>query len=148
MRVVSLGRIAAELSLTACLVLPAGALLLLWGLGRRRGADARPLLVLGALVASGLCAMVAARGFSALLGGPSRGVLLLMGSVNSGVVLLVAAVLVWRGAPAAHEPEQRNWLRIYLVSLGLLITLGMRVAVLMSGRRVTHARSILEKPAT
>jgi hypothetical protein len=115
------------------LTLPVGALLLLWVLGRRRGADARPLLVLGALVVSGLCAVVSARGLTALLGGSSRGGSLLIGSVNAGVVLLVAAVLFRRVAPGTQEPEPQGWLRIYLVSLGLLITLGMRVAVLVSG---------------
>jgi uncharacterized protein len=114
------------------LVLPVGALLVLWALGRRRGADARPLHVLGALMVSGLAALVTVRGLSSLLGGPSRGVMLLSGAVNAGVLLLVAAVLVRRDAPGDEAPERRDWLRIYFSSLGLLITLGMRALLLLA----------------
>ena len=114
------------------LVLPVGALLVLWALGRRRGADSRPLLVLGALVVSGLGALATVRGLSALLGGPSRGVMLLSGSANAGVLLLVAAVLFLRVAPGAEDPERRHWLRVYFTSLGLLITLGVRALMLMA----------------
>lgn len=115
------------------LVLPMGALLGLWAVGRRRGADARPLLVLGALVVSGIGALVTARGLSAVLGGPSRGLVLLSGAVNAGVLLLVAAVLARRAAPAEEAPESRDWLRSYFASVGLLITLGVRAMVLMGG---------------
>ncbi|KFE67641.1 type II CAAX prenyl endopeptidase Rce1 family protein [Hyalangium minutum] len=113
------------------LVLPVGALLGLWGLGRRRGADTRPLLVLGALVVSGLGTWVASRGLSALLGGPSRGVVLLSGAVSAGGLLLVAAVLARRAPPVAEAPEQPRWLWVYFSSVGLLITLGARAMVLV-----------------
>ncbi|HYH99187.1 type II CAAX prenyl endopeptidase Rce1 family protein [Hyalangium sp.] len=113
-------------------VLAAVALLVLWAVGRRRGADARPLFVLGVLGVSGLGALATSRGLAALLGGPSRGTALLTVSVNALLLLLVAAVLVRRGAPEAPSPEARGWLGIYFASLGLLVTLGMRTLILMS----------------
>jgi membrane protease YdiL (CAAX protease family) len=112
-------------------VLPVVALLGLWALGRRRGADSRPLLVLATLAVSGLAALGVARGLSALLGGPSRGLVLISGVVNSGVLLLVAAVWVRRAAAAAEAPAQQGWLRVYFSSVGLLITLGVRAMMLV-----------------
>lgn len=113
-------------------VLPVVALLGLWAVGRRRGADTRPLLALAALALSGLAALGVGRGLSALLGGPSRGVVLLSGVVNAGVLLLVAAVLVRRAAASAEAPAPHGWLRVYFSSVGLLITLGVRAMLLVS----------------
>jgi hypothetical protein len=112
-------------------LLAMGALVALWAVGRRRGADARPLHVLGVLVAAGLGAVVTARGLSALLGGSSRGGVLLSTWAQGLILVGVAAVLVRRGARGAEAPEARSWLRIYLASLGLLFTLGMRTLMLM-----------------
>ena len=108
-----------------------GALLVLWVLGWRRGADARPLYVLGVLVAAGLGALLAARGLSALLGGTSRGVVLLSAWAQGLILMGLAAALVKRGARTPEEPAPHPWFRIYLASLGLLITLGVRTSVLL-----------------
>jgi membrane protease YdiL (CAAX protease family) len=113
------------------LALAMGALLALWGLGWRRGADARPLHVLGVLVAAGLGAVVTARGLSALLGGPSRGGVLLSTWAQGLILVGVGAALVRSGARGSEAPEAHPWLRIYLASLGLLITLGVRTLMLM-----------------
>lgn len=112
-------------------LLAMGALLALWAVGRRRGADKRPLHVLGVLVAAGLGALATARGLSALLGGPSRGGVLLSVWAQGLILTGAAAALVRRGARGAEAPEARSWLRIYLAGLGLLFTLGVRTLLLM-----------------
>jgi hypothetical protein len=107
------------------------ALLVLWGVGRKRGAGRRPLEVLAVLVVAGLGALATVRGLSALFGGPSRGVLLL-GVWAQGLILLFAAGrLARRGAPGPDVAAGRGWGQTYLLSLGLLITLGMRTMMLM-----------------
>ncbi len=107
------------------------ALVVLWGVGRRRGADMRPLAVLGVLGVAGLGALAALKGFSALLGGPSRGTLLLSLWAQGLILVAVSGLLVRRGAPGPEEAEGRGWLWTYFVTLGLFITLGSRVLVLL-----------------
>ncbi len=113
------------------MLLAMGVLLALWALGRRRGADERPLQVVGVLVAAGLGALVTAQGLSALLGGPSRGGVLLSVWAQCLILVGLAAALVRRGAPGAETPEARPWFPIYVASVGLLITLGVRTLMLM-----------------
>lgn len=113
-------------------LLAMAALLVLWGLGRKRGADTRPLHMIGVLVAAGLGAVVTARGLSALLGGSSRGGVLLSTWAQGLILMGLAAVLVRRGALGAEAPGARSWLRIYAASLGLFITLGVRTVMLMA----------------
>ncbi|MFL5348531.1 MAG: type II CAAX prenyl endopeptidase Rce1 family protein [Hyalangium sp.] len=108
-----------------------GALLALWGVGRRRGADWRPLGVMAVLVAAGLGSLVTMKGLSALLGGPSRGAALVSVWVQALVIVLVSWLIVRRTAPGTEAPAGQGWFRTYLVSLGLFITLGMRVLMLL-----------------
>ncbi|WP_224241850.1 CPBP family intramembrane glutamic endopeptidase [Hyalangium gracile] len=106
-------------------------LVVLWAVGRRRGADPRPLGVLAVLVIAGLGALVTMRGLSALLGGPSRGGMLLGVWAQALLLLLAAWWLVRRGPPGSEAPG-RGWLHTYFVSLGLFVALGMRVLMLLS----------------
>ncbi len=108
-----------------------GALLVLWLVGRRRGADWRPLGVMAVLVAAGLAALVTMKGLSALLGGPSRGAALVAVWGQALVIILASWLIVRRGAPGPEATEGRGWLQTYLRSLGLFITLGMRVLMLL-----------------
>ncbi|MDY7229282.1 type II CAAX prenyl endopeptidase Rce1 family protein [Hyalangium rubrum] len=105
------------------------ALLTLWFLGRRRRAGASPLGVLVALTVAVLGFTVTVKGLSAWLGGPSRGAVFLGMWTQTGL-LLVAGWLLWRrGAGAPPEEGTRGWLRTYLISLGLLVTLAPRLMV-------------------
>jgi hypothetical protein len=113
-------------------LLAMGGLLALWALGQRRGADARPLQVVGVLVAAGIGALVTVRGLSALLGGPSRGGVLLSVWAQGLILVGLSAALVRRGSPGAEAPEARPWFPIYLASVGLLIALGVRTMMLMA----------------
>lgn len=113
----------------SCLVM--GALLVLWLVGRRRGGDWRPLGVVAVLVVGGLAALVTMKGFSALLGGPSRGTALVAVWGQALVIVLASWLLVKRSASGTGTPEGRSWFKTYLVSLGLFITLGIRVLMLL-----------------
>jgi uncharacterized protein len=104
----------------------------LWAVGRRRGGDPRPLGVLAVLGVAGLGAWATMRGGSALLGGPSRGTMMLSVWAQAGILLLASGWIVRRGATSPEEPVGRGWLRTYFESLGLLVTLGMRVVVLLA----------------
>jgi uncharacterized protein len=109
-----------------------GALLALWILGRRRGADATPLGVLAGLAAAVLGSTVAVVGLSSLLGGPTRGGVLVGACAQTLLLLVAALVLQRRGAPGLEAPGARGWLRMYFVGLGLLVTLGMRTLFLLA----------------
>ncbi len=113
------------------MLLAMGVLITLWALGQRRGADARPLQILGVLVAAGIGALVTVRGLSALLGGPSRGGVLLSVWAQGLILIGLSAALVRRGSSGAEAPEARPWFPIYAASVGLLITLGVRTMMLM-----------------
>lgn len=108
-----------------------GALLILWAVGRRRGADWRPLGVMAVLVASGLGSLVTMKGLTALLGGPSRGAALVAVWMQALVIVLVSWWIVRRTAAGTEASGGQGWFRTYLVSLGLFITLGMRVLMLL-----------------
>jgi membrane protease YdiL (CAAX protease family) len=108
------------------------ALLGLWALGRRRGATALPLRVLASLAVAVLGATATMRGLSALLGGPSRGAALLSSWAQALILLLAGVLLMRRVTRGPKEEGTRGWLRTYFVSLGLLITLGMRTVMLLA----------------
>lgn len=103
----------------------------LWAVGRRRGGDLRPLGVLAVLGGAGLGAWATMRGGSALLGGPSRGTMMLSVWTQGVILLLAGGWIVRRGAAGSEEPAGRGWLRTYFESLGLFVTLGMRVLMLL-----------------
>jgi membrane protease YdiL (CAAX protease family) len=109
-----------------------GALLVLWGLGRKRGADVTPLGVLAGLLAAVLGSTATMLGLASLLGGPTRGGVLVGAFVQTLLVVLAAWGLFRRGAPALEEPGTRGWLHAYFVGLGLLVTLGMRTLFLLA----------------
>jgi hypothetical protein len=111
--------------------LAAGALLLLWALGRRRGAGTRSLQVLAVLALALLGFSAAVRGAAALLGGATRGGVLLGMWAQTGLLCLASLLLLRRGGSTPPDEGARGWLRTYLISLGLLVTLAPRVLMLL-----------------
>jgi len=111
--------------------LAAGALLVLWLVGRKRGAGTRPLQVLAVLALAVVGFSLTGRGLAAALGGPTRGGMLLGMWAQTGILCVASLLLLRRaGAAASGEGEgegAHGWARTYLVSLGLLITLAPRV---------------------
>jgi membrane protease YdiL (CAAX protease family) len=107
--------------------LAAGGLILLWALSRKRGGGARPLVVLAVLVAALGGFALTDRGLAALLGGSTRGGALLAMWGQTLVLCVASWVVLARGGAAASPEAPRSWLRTYLLSLGLLITLAPRV---------------------
>ncbi len=143
----------------------AAAFLALWLFGRRKGATALPLWLLGVLVAASLSAVGAARALEALLGGSSAGSVLLAQTVMAATLALLGWVLLRKrpstslGVTGEGEPERpstslgvngggasqragREPWSSYAISVGLLAAFTVRVAMLVTFvARVVFQRS-------
>ncbi len=108
-----------------------GVLLALWLVGRKRGADARPLQVLAVLALSLLGFAAAGWGLGKALGGSTRGGMLLALWAQTGLLCVASLLLLRRRGPESPGEGAQGWVRTYFLGLGLLVTLAPRMGMVL-----------------
>jgi hypothetical protein len=107
------------------------ALLLLWLVGRKRGADTRPLQVLAVLGLAVLGFAALGWGLGKALGGSTRGGMLLAMWAQTGVLCVASWLLLRRAGPESPGEGTQSWVRTYFLGLGLLVTLAPRMGTML-----------------